>query len=67
VSRSDDYRTAHPSAGLVVVLDHGYQAAFLALVVLAGIGVTLALLLLGPPRTARQHHIDQSPATNAGD
>jgi EmrB/QacA subfamily drug resistance transporter len=67
VSRSDDYRTAHPSAGLLVVLDHGYQAAFLALVVLAGIGVTLALLLLGPPRTARQHHIDQSPATNAGD
>jgi EmrB/QacA subfamily drug resistance transporter len=67
VSGSDDYRTAHPNASPLVVLDHGYQAAFLALVVLAGIGMALALLLLGRPRTSRQHHIDQAPATSAGD
>jgi EmrB/QacA subfamily drug resistance transporter len=55
VSRSNDYSTAHAGADRLVALSHGYQSAFLALVVLAGIGMALALLLLGQTRdgTAR--------------
>jgi predicted MFS family arabinose efflux permease len=36
------------------VLNEGFRSAFLALVVLAGIGMALALLLLGRPRQAPQ-------------
>jgi EmrB/QacA subfamily drug resistance transporter len=54
VSRSEDLLPGHASANPLVVLNEGYQSAFLALVVLAGIGMALALLLLGRPRRAAQ-------------
>jgi EmrB/QacA subfamily drug resistance transporter len=47
VSRSDDYLAANEGANPVVVLTEGFQSAFLALVVLAGVGLVLAPLLLG--------------------
>jgi predicted MFS family arabinose efflux permease len=50
VSRSDDYLAANDGANPLVVLNEGFQSAFLACVVLAGIGMALALLLLGRPR-----------------
>jgi EmrB/QacA subfamily drug resistance transporter len=50
VSRSEDYVTAHADANPLVVLTEGFQSAFLACVVLAGIGLALALLLPGRPR-----------------
>jgi hypothetical protein len=43
------------------VLTEGFQSAFLACVVLAGIGLTLALLLLGGPRKAPQKQIEAVP------
>jgi MFS family permease len=52
VSRSEDYLAANDGADPLVVLNEGFQSAFLACVVLAGIGVGLALLLLGSPRKA---------------
>jgi EmrB/QacA subfamily drug resistance transporter len=53
VSRSDDYLAAHEGASPLVVLNEGFQSAFLACVVLAAIGVALALLLVPrPPQTA---------------
>jgi EmrB/QacA subfamily drug resistance transporter len=52
VSRSEDYLAANDGANPLVVLNEGFQSAFLACVVLAGIGLALALLLLGRPRTA---------------
>jgi hypothetical protein len=61
VSRSDDYLTAHDGANPLVVLNEGFQSAFLALVVLAGIGTALALLLLGRPRKAPQERIEAVP------
>jgi len=61
VSRSDDYLTAHHGANPLVVLNEGFQSAFLALVVLAGIGTALALLLLGRPRKAPQERIEAMP------
>ncbi len=65
VSRSEHYLAANEGANPLLVLNEGLQSAFLAVVVLAGIGVALALLLPGRPRTARQQHLDPAPATSA--
>ena len=54
VSRSDDYLAANDGANPLVVLNEGFQSAFLACVVLAGIGMALALLLLGRARGKRR-------------
>jgi EmrB/QacA subfamily drug resistance transporter len=51
VSRSEDVLAAGQSANPLVVLTEGFQSAFVACVVLAGIGVALALALLGRPRS----------------
>jgi Na+/melibiose symporter-like transporter len=60
VSRSEDYLAANDGANPLVVLNEGLQSAFLALVVLAGIGIALALLLLGP-RKVPQERIEAVP------
>jgi EmrB/QacA subfamily drug resistance transporter len=52
LSRSEDYLAANQGANPLVVLNEGFQSAFWACVVVAGIGVALALLLLGRPRGA---------------
>jgi EmrB/QacA subfamily drug resistance transporter len=65
VSRSEDYQAAHAGANPLVVLTEGFQSAFVACVVLAGIGVALALPLLGRPRQAREP-LEPAPAP-AGD
>jgi predicted MFS family arabinose efflux permease len=61
VSRSDDYLAANDGANPLVGLNEGFQSAFLALVVLAGVGMALALLLLGRPRKATQEQIEAVP------
>jgi EmrB/QacA subfamily drug resistance transporter len=61
VSRSEDYRAANEGANPLVALNEGFQSAFLACVVLAGIGLALALLLLGRPRRAPQERIEAAP------
>jgi hypothetical protein len=43
------------------VLNEGYESAFLACVVLAGIGVVLALLLLGRPRKVPLERLEAVP------
>ena len=65
VSRSEHFLAANEGANPLVVLNEGFQSAFLAVVVLAGIGMALALLLPGRPRTARQQHLEPVPATSA--
>jgi EmrB/QacA subfamily drug resistance transporter len=62
VSRSEDYVAANESANPLVVLNEGFRSAFLACVVLAGIGVALALLLLGRPRKVPQERLETVPA-----
>jgi EmrB/QacA subfamily drug resistance transporter len=52
VSRSADYLGANPGSSPLVVLTEGFQAAFVACVVLAALGVTVALALLGRTRQA---------------
>jgi hypothetical protein len=61
VSTSGDYLAAHAGANPLVVLNEGFQTAFVACVVLAGIGLALALLLLGRPRTAPQERPEAAP------
>jgi MFS family permease len=61
VSRSDDYLAANHGANPLAVLNEGFQSAFLALVLLAGIGMALALLLLGRPRKAPQERLEAVP------
>jgi hypothetical protein len=63
VSRSDDYLAANAGANPLVVLNEGFQSAFLACAVLAGIGLALALLLLGRPRKAPQEHPEPAAVT----
>jgi EmrB/QacA subfamily drug resistance transporter len=62
VSRSDDYLAANPGANPLVALNEGFQSAFLAGVVLAGIGMALALLLLRSPRGAASEQLELEPS-----
>jgi EmrB/QacA subfamily drug resistance transporter len=61
VSRSDDYLAANEGANPVVVLTEGFQSAFLALVVLAGVGLVLAPLLLGRVQRAPEERLEPIP------
>ena len=67
VSRSEDYVAANEGADPLVVLNEGFQSAFLALVVLAGIGFALALLLLGRPGRAPREQIEALPIPTPND
>jgi EmrB/QacA subfamily drug resistance transporter len=67
VSRSEDFAEANPGANPLLVLTEGFQAAFVACVVLAAIGLALALLLLGRPRRAPQEQLDPVRAAGAED
>ena len=61
ISRSRDYLAANKGANPLVVLTEGYQSAFLACAVLAGIGMALALLLPCRPRKAPQEPLEAIP------
>jgi predicted MFS family arabinose efflux permease len=52
LTRSQDFLAANQAADPLVVLNEGFQAAFLACAALAAIGMALALLLPGRPPTA---------------
>jgi len=65
VSRSGDYLAANGGANPLVVLNEGFQSAFVACVVLGGIGAALAVLLLGRPRKAADEMPEPVPETDA--
>jgi EmrB/QacA subfamily drug resistance transporter len=65
VSRTEGYLAANGGADPLVGLTEGFQSAFLACVVMAGIGTALALLLLGRPRKAPQERLEPAAATGA--
>jgi predicted MFS family arabinose efflux permease len=67
VSSSEGYLAANEGADPLVVLTEGFQSAFVACVVLAGIGVVLALVLLGRPRKAPRERLEPVPATGAAE
>jgi MFS family permease len=65
VSRSPHYLAAHKGANPPAALAEGYQSAFLACAVLAGIALGLALLLPGRPRKPAQELPEPDPAADA--
>jgi EmrB/QacA subfamily drug resistance transporter len=69
VTRTDDYLAANAGASRIVGLTEGFQSAFLAVAILAGIGVALALMLLGRPRAVPegQLEVESAAAVPAGD
>jgi EmrB/QacA subfamily drug resistance transporter len=67
VSSSENYLSANEGANPLAALTEGFQSAFLACGVLAGIGLALALLLLGRPRQAPQERLEPVPATGAAE
>jgi EmrB/QacA subfamily drug resistance transporter len=67
VSRSASYLAANKGANPLAVLTEGYQSAFVACAVLAGIGLALALLLPGRPRKATHDRPEPVLAASARD
>src|SRR5256884_9745915 len=67
VSRSADYLATNKGANPLAVLTEGYQSAFVACAVLAGIGLALALLLPGRPRKVAHELPEPALATSARD
>jgi EmrB/QacA subfamily drug resistance transporter len=65
VSRSEDFLAANSGANPLAVLTEGFQSALVACVVLAGIGVALALLLLGRPRNTPRERLEPVAAAAA--
>jgi EmrB/QacA subfamily drug resistance transporter len=61
VSTSGHHLAVNEGANPLVVLNEGFQSAFVACVVLAGIGVALALLLLGRLQKAPQARLEAAP------
>ena len=66
VTRTDDYLAANAGANPLVALTEGFQSAFMAVAILAGIGVLLALTLLGRTQTAPEEELEPVPATGSG-
>ena len=67
VTRSAGYLAAHHSANPLAALTAGYQSAFLTCAMLAGIGLALALLLPGRPRSTAHQLPEPVPAARARD
>ena len=65
VSRSAGYLAAHKGVNPLAALAEGYQSAFLACAVLAGIGLALTLLLPGRPPKAAHQLPEPVPAASA--
>jgi EmrB/QacA subfamily drug resistance transporter len=61
VTRSHDYLEGNKGANHLIVLNEGFQSAFLTLAVLAGIGLLVALLFLGRPQEAPHERIEPVP------
>jgi EmrB/QacA subfamily drug resistance transporter len=58
VSRTNEVLAANEGGGQALALTEGFQSAFWTCVVLAGLGVLLALLLLGRPRRTAQEELE---------
>jgi MFS family permease len=65
ISRTEGFLAANDGADPLVGLTEGFQSAFLACAVMAGIGALLALLLLRRPRKAPRERLEPVAATGA--
>jgi hypothetical protein len=62
VSRTEDFLAANGTGNPALALTEGFQAGFVACVVLAGIGLAVSLLLLGPRRDTVPETLEPQPA-----
>jgi EmrB/QacA subfamily drug resistance transporter len=64
VTRTEDFLAANAGADRLVALTEGFQSAFVAVVILAVIGVAFSLTLLGRPRglAQEQPEVEAAPA-----
>ena len=62
ISRTEDYMTNTTGANPLVALTEGFQSAFLAAAILAGIGVALTVLLPGRQRRTTQEGVEIEPS-----
>lgn len=68
ISRTEDYVASTPAADPLVALTEGFQSAFMAIAVLAGLGAIVSLLLLERPgRSSRNPRLASAPAPTAAD
>jgi Major Facilitator Superfamily len=61
VTRTEDYLASNTGANQLVALTEGFQSAFFAVAILAGIGVALCVLLLGRPRDVALERLEALP------
>ena len=64
VTRTDDFIADNGTGNMALALTEGFQAAFLACAILAGVGAALALLLLGRPRAVTEKQLEPVPASS---
>jgi hypothetical protein len=62
ISHTEDYVATNTGAHRLVALTEGFQSAFFTVAILAGIGVTIALLLLGGPHRIAQEQAELEPS-----
>jgi len=60
VSRTEGYLAANTGAGQLAALTEGFQSAFFAVAIIAGIGVAFALLLPGRPHRVAQEQAERA-------
>jgi MFS family permease len=66
VSRTEDFISGNGAGEPLLALTEGFQSGFVACVALAGLGLTVSLLLLGLPRGATGDRLETVPVP-AGD
>ena len=67
VSRTDNFLTENGSGNMALALTEGFQAGFVACVVLSAIGLAASLLLLGPRRDVAAAEALEPQSAAAGD
>jgi len=60
VSRTEGYMAANAGANQLVALTEGFQSAFFAVAILAGIGAAFALLLPGRPHRVAPEQVERA-------
>ena len=66
VSRTDDFIAESGAGNMALALTEGFQSGFVACAVLAGVGLVVSLLFLGPRRDVQVEQLEAQPAA-AGD
>ena len=66
VARTDDFIAENGAGNMALALTEGFQSGFVACAVLAGIGLVVSLLFLGPRREVEVERLEAQPA-GAGD